>query len=195
MRKSRNKNRNSHQRSAALVLCAALLLICSGCSDSTHVPRPETQVPDWLIRLPSAPGFLYAIGVTGPTFYGTDGMKWASDHAREELAKSLSARVQSLVVLEQTKKSTSVQMVSATETSAWATDIVLSSSQVVATWVDVNGVYQGGKPRTTYALGMLDFGSVTSEVKARAGVHAIDSSRVGDVRKSSERAFQGLNQR
>ncbi len=173
---------------AAHVVCAALALLFLECSSS----RPESRAPDWLVRLPSAKGALYAVGISGPTYFQTDAVKWAADHAREELAKSLAGRVQSVVTVEQTQKGTGVQTVSATEATAWATDIVVSSSQVVATWVDVNGKYQNGKPGTTYALGLLDLGNVTPEVKSKAG-QGIDPSRVEDVRKRAEKAFEELD--
>ncbi len=183
-RTSRDVHRVAGPILATLLLFALWLPGCSPDVTSAHVPPP------WLVELPSKKGVLFAVGVCGPTWYPTDAIKRATDAAREELAKSLGGRIRSVILVEESRKGTSVQLVSVTEVTAWASDVVLSCSQVVATWIDINGVYQQGKPGTTYALGSLGSADIGKEKAALHAGSPLPADKVGELRRLAEEVLE-----
>lgn len=182
---TRTNDRANGAGSASLPALVLVVLLVGGCS--TSYP-PDQMPPDWLIRLPSARGALYAVGICGPTYYPVDAISRASDRAREELAKSLGGRIRSMISVEQSQRGTAVSQVSVTEATVWASDVVMSSSQVVATWVDVHGLYQQGKPGTTYALAVLGNAGIAGSGNRPSGTLPLE--RTSELRKLAGQALE-----
>lgn len=132
------------------------------------VESPDS-VPRWLNHLPGEESFIYAIGVVGRTYYYEDGIVKAADAARKELAKSLAGHVEDFVfVLETTKGLETAKEVYTVQATTWATDIVMKEAEVIAFWVDGNGLV--GEKGATYALGRL-YSSKIGESKYKSTVN------------------------
>ena len=83
--------------SAVALLLAVLMTACTSSQRNTQ----GGAIPPWVMRLPEAKGKLYAMGISGPTYYLEDGKTNAAENARKELAKSLSTHVQELSLMMQ----------------------------------------------------------------------------------------------
>ncbi len=116
----------------------------------------STDVPAWVNRLPESKGRLYALGISGPTYFTEDGKANAADNARKELAKALSVRVQALSLSLQQNKERRENEISLVTVTSWATDIVVSHSQILETWIDEEARVPNSQPGTVYALAAID---------------------------------------
>ncbi|HAL57379.1 MAG TPA: hypothetical protein DCP63_13160 [Bacteroidetes bacterium] len=147
--------------SAVALLLAVLMTACTSSQRNTQ----GGAIPPWVMRLPEAKGKLYAMGISGPTYYLEDGKTNAAENARKELAKSLSTHVQELSLMMQREEEKREGEVSLLTVSSWATDIVVTNSQILEVWVDEKALMPESLPRTIYALAVIDLSTVQGAVQ------------------------------
>jgi hypothetical protein len=147
---------------AAAVLAFTLL---AGCA-STQIGVKSGEIPSWINRLPQTEGKLYAVGISGPTYYPEDAKLNAAENARKELAKSLSVRVQALYLALQRGEGHQESEISLVTVSFWAIDIVVLHSQVLELWVDQDAKIANSEPGTVYALALIDLDTVRRTLKS-----------------------------
>lgn len=151
-------------RSAALLSVLAIW----GCG-STAVVRAPSSVPDWVERTPIEPGRLYAVGMVGRTLFSEDGRRNAADAARKELARSLSSRIESVLLhIERTRRPGFLGEAGIVSATSWATDLVVNGSQIREYWVDSKGLVPEGESGATYALAVIELATVPADLQQRA---------------------------
>ncbi len=118
----------------------ALLLPCvalAGCASSAPAKKPaaaSAPAPGWVKDPPQVNGRVYAIGMSGPTYWPQDALNHAQEDARGKLAIALGAQMEVLTKRAETEKdSTHLDLIKA------ATDMVVQNSQIEATWTDGKG--------------------------------------------------------
>jgi hypothetical protein len=129
-----------------------LLWFMSGCSGVDDLDVP----PEWVFRLPSESGKIFAVGLSGPTYFVEDGLKYACDDARKELAKSVSSQIQNMIIVVEESNSSSTEEASVLLVNSAITDIVLKNSQIMAVWIDKKGYGPGSSKNYVYALGRME---------------------------------------
>src|SRR5205809_7336227 len=112
-----------------------LLIACAG-KAAEPPPAPAPSVPQWVDRMPDQKGKLCALGTAEPTFFREDGKTYAADAARNQLAMTLSVRVQSVMLDIQTSNSQSVDQAYVMQAQSFATDAVVAGWQVGSYWYD-----------------------------------------------------------
>jgi hypothetical protein len=134
------------------------LLIVAGCAHAAPPPEavapavPSNPRPGWVDHLPSQDGFVYAVGVSGPTFYPDDGLRYAAEKGRAQLAFDIASHVTAASLsVETTGGGTMADSASVVDATHDYTDAIVRFSEVLSTWVDKIGDYSG-VPGTTYAL-------------------------------------------
>lgn len=167
-----------------------LVLACGG---GTAVVRPSTPPPGWVTRPPETQGKkVYAVGMSGPTYYREDSIQYAKDDARAQLAATVSTQVKALMVdVQATGDDTfhdSVDIVSADEQ---YTDTVVQNAQILGTWIDEDGALSNGRRGTTYALGMLDLAAAPPPPKT-ATPPPPPPEQVHQVQADAAQAFDEL---
>jgi len=103
---------------------------------------------------------MYAVGISGPTYFVEDAKIYAAENARRELAKALSTQVQALSLSlrrEHTFKEAEVSMLTV---SSWVTDVVVLNSQIVELWLDLKAEVPNSQPSSVYALAVIDLSAV-----------------------------------
>lgn len=140
-----------------------LVLLSINCSSNLS-NISEVEIPNWVLKTPTSNSKLYAVGIVGPSFYSEDGYKNASDSARKELAKSLGGRVQSVLLYINKKSGSSAEEQYIVEATSWATDLVLSGSTIISTWLDVSGSVPNGAKGFTYALCEIPYNNIIHEL-------------------------------
>jgi hypothetical protein len=98
---------------------------------------------------------LYAIGVSGPTFYPEDAARYAAENGRAELGRTISSNVTSALLAVATTDGTTVDTASASQVTHDYSEALVENAQVVATWVDRGGGFSG-QSGTTFALVKID---------------------------------------
>lgn len=155
------------------ILVFALLSSACGAPVAVH---EAVSIPTWVERTPSARGKLYAVGMVGRTYFPEDGRRNAAEEARKELARTLSSRVESLLLqIERSRGSgflAEAEIVSAT---TGATELVVDASQILEYWVDSRGLILGGQQGATYALAIIDLATVPVDLRHR-GVGAVNDT-------------------
>ena len=139
-----------------VALALVFLSTVVGCI-SVHRSVKPGEVPEWINRLPQTKGKLYAVGISGPTYFIEDGKMNAAENARKELAKALSVRVQALSLTLQQNKDKRENEISSVTVSSWATDVVVLHSQILELWIDEEAKVPNSQPGTVYALAVIDF--------------------------------------
>jgi hypothetical protein len=132
------------------------LLIATGCAHAPPPPPPAPVAqpdphPDWIEHLPTDDGFLYAVGVSGPTFFPDDGIRYASEKGRAQLAFTISSHVTAASLSVETTSGSLADSASVVDATHDYTDSIVRFSEVLSIWVDKSGNYSGA-PGTTYAL-------------------------------------------
>jgi len=104
--------------------------------------------------MPTEKGSLFALGVSGPTFQPTDGIRHASENGRAQLAVVVASQLETLLVAKtvasRTKSETNTE-----EILHESTEMVLRLAETTASWQDADGKHSG-VPGTTYALVRID---------------------------------------
>ena len=136
-------------------------ILASGCSEGVQYTKPvktdkpspsARKVPSWLVNLPKQAGRLCAVGQSGPTFYPKDAKKNADEDARSNLAISLSAHIEAIMLIYDTEEDSSVQKAHAVQATTFAADFVLESSEIVSYWIDELGIAPGAQKGYTYSI-------------------------------------------
>lgn len=122
----------------------------------------DESIPAWVLNPPVEKNSLFAVGACGPTFYPEDGLVRAADDARKELAKSIGGRVQSVLLIQETRTETRLDEAYHISATSWSMDVISLCAQVVASWKDLRGRLPSSNPGTTYALAMLDLSKIPS---------------------------------
>lgn len=128
--------------------------------------KPSTPPPNWVMNPPTSADALYALGISGPTFYPEDAVKYAAENGRAELGRNISSNVTSALLAVATNEGTTVDTAYATQVTHDYSEGLVENSQVVATWIDRSGSYSGVSG-TTYALVKIDKSKLPA-VKAAA---------------------------
>lgn len=117
--------------------------------------KPATPAPAWVNNPPEANDAVYAVGVSGPTFYPEDSAKYAAQNARAELGRTISSTVTSALLAVASSDGTYVDTASASQATHEYSEALVEDAVIVATWVDRSGSYSGVSG-TTYALVKID---------------------------------------
>ncbi len=149
-----NKRIFSHPVVTALLLVVMAAGV-AGCAGGGGGGTPE-GVPGWVMRTPSPEGRLCAVGTSEPTYYLDDAKLEAAESARKELARSLGTVVNSIMIDFADEKSEHITEGSVVRVSSWATEEVLSKSEVLEYFFDTEGVVSAGKKGVAYALACMD---------------------------------------
>jgi len=149
------KKRNRKFITYFRLFLTGVLIIVSSCGVGERSKKNNVLIPEWVIRTPTESGRIYAVGISGPTYFPEDGKINAADQARKELAKSLGGKIQSVLLVITEKGKTTADEAAVISATSWATEIVLENSQILEIWIDQEGVIDGSSPGTTYALGMV----------------------------------------
>jgi len=118
-----------------------IILYSAGCGGAKN-----GAVPDWVRGTPSSPDYIYAVGISGKTFYPTDAITYATDNARRELASMIRTRIISMTETRDSSRNDDISIESIA-----VTDEDLQGSKVRKRWIDTDGV-TGVAPGTTYVL-------------------------------------------
>jgi hypothetical protein len=118
-------------------MCGALVAACC--------QSPVSEPPNWIYNPPLEAAYLYGIGSYVGALHPEDNQGYAMKVARTNLSHSLQSRVKNTTNMEETERASRIH--SHTEES---TDHVLQNSELVATWVDVQGT--AGKRGTVWVL-------------------------------------------
>jgi len=113
------------------------------------------NVPKWVYKTPTSPNKLYAVGMVGPTYFKEDAREYAADDARNELAKSISSKVESIILLIEKESNVYVDEAYRVNATSWSTDIVLTGSTILSYWYDVQGIGPNRVKNSTYALAVI----------------------------------------
>jgi hypothetical protein len=145
-----------------------ITLATAGCAHATAGFPPATapppgeahftggaRPPAWVNDLPQDKNALYATGISGPTFYSDDAVKYAGDNARVELGRAISSHITSAFLSVETNDGTTVDTASTIDATHDYSDTVVENSEIVATWIDRSGSYSGTQG-TAYALAKID---------------------------------------
>ena len=137
-------------------------------------------------------GRLYAVGIVGPTYFPEDGRRSAADEARKELARSISVKVESILVdIERSHGPGLLGEAGIVSASSWATDVVINGSQILEYWVDENGLVPHGQKGATYALVVLGLGGIPGALEEQAKA-TLPPEEAKTVRERAEQAFQEM---
>lgn len=117
--------------------------------------KPATPAPAWVTNPPDNTDGIYAVGVSGPTFYPEDGARYAAENGRAELGRTISSTVTSALLAVATNDGTTVDTASASQVTHDYSEALVENAKVIATWVDRSGGFSG-QAGTTYALVKLD---------------------------------------
>lgn len=132
-----------------------LLVLLLGCR-TAPASRPEASPPGWLTQLPREQKAMYAVGVSGPTYYPEDAVRYAQEDGRIQLAHALASKVTAITVAITSEQGSYADNAGVVESATGDyTEAVVELSEVVATWVDRSGRYSG-RAGTAYALVRID---------------------------------------
>jgi len=148
----------------------ALVLTCLGCG-----------APGWVRRAPTSPHYIYAVG-RWPKAYYENQRRRAAEEARSEIARVLHSRVNELIMLSQTRYSSSTIERLLRITSS-VTEADLEGCEVVEYWKDEDGNI--GAADTMYALARI------SREDARGAIH---NAAGADLREEEQQALEQILQ-
>jgi hypothetical protein len=169
---------------AATFFLGSLLWVCA----LSAQPVPPTPKPDWIERLPDAPGRLYALGTADLSGSETQALRLASDRARLEVVARLRASVKggtaTLTRTQEFKREGGPLTGSGERT-------VRDEVQVAAHAEDLPGLviertHVDPQTRTAYALAYLDVALARTALDTRLGTAVEARRRVGQ--EASRRA-------
>lgn len=145
--------------SMALGLLCLVLACSSSGPEQLKGPGPDTRkAPKWVCtgEAPDIPGALCAVGIAGATYFRSDAVKKAAEEARDELARSVSVKVQTAMFDVETGGGDRKEFRSVMEVSSFVNEIILEGSRIVEVWHDEQGLGFAKQPGYTYALACID---------------------------------------
>jgi len=183
---------------------ALTLLLAGACASeppryvAPHMVLPSSSppsgggkpAPDWVLRTPRMTGNVCAVGCVDPTFYRQDAMKNAAEAARNELARTVESKINSVLLdVAENDGSWVRQVIDST------TDVVVNGAEVLEYWYDSNGSVQ--RQGMTFALACMktDQSAATLAAKLKE-VSAEDpvaqERKIAKVRERAAAAFDEL---
>jgi hypothetical protein len=140
------------------------------------------------MRTPHQSGTLCAVGTVDPTFFRQDGVRFAAEAARNELARTIEVKVTSVMYDEQTMRGTYVDEAFVQQVVGTMSDVVLSGAQVMETWYDELGAIS--KRGMTYALACMPTDQSVAQLAERLKAAAVESGEdhADQIEKARERA-------
>lgn len=195
-------------RSFVVTSVSLVLVACSSARPPppTLVPAPSGSdvgsrsrgpAPDWVLRTPRTPGNICAVGTVDPTFYRQDGVRFAADAARNELARTIEVKVSSVMYDEQTIRGSYVDEAFVQQVVGTMSDVVLSGAQIVESWYDELGSVS--RRGMTYALACMATDQSVAELAERLKLAAAEAGedqadRIQDVRERAADLFKELEE-
>lgn len=122
---------------------------------ASHDVKLDKAFPDWVLKVPAEKDRLCAVGVSEPTYFREDAMKYASENARSELARTLHVNIKSIMVDITTEKGGDIAERRIIEASSWASEAALKESEITSFWYDEEGVAPVRKKGVSYALACM----------------------------------------
>lgn len=183
-------------------LCISFLLLlgAGACGGGKQVvqppppmPKPDVDVPEWVMRTPRMPGNICATGAVDPTFYRQDGRTQAADSARNELARTIQVKVSSVMYDEQTTSGSYVDQSFVSQVIGSISDVVLSGAQVMEYWFDEYG--NVSRKGMTYALACMPTDQSVAQLAEKlkeAHPESDDAEKIEKVRERAKAAFDEL---
>jgi hypothetical protein len=165
-------------------------------SASAEDSRSRGPAPDWVLRTPRQSGNICAVGTVDPTFFRQDGVRFAADAARNELARTIEVKVTSVMYDEQTIRGSHVDEAFVQQVVGTMSDVVLSGAQVLESWFDELGSIS--RRGMTYALACMATDQTVAELaerlKAAGGEGEESADRIADVRERAADLFKELEE-
>ena len=165
-------------------------------SNSAVGSRSRGPAPDWVLRTPRPSGSICAVGTVDPTFFRQDGVRFAADAARNELARTIEVKVTSVMYDEQTIRGSHVDEAFVQQVVGTMSDVVLSGAQVVESWHDELGSVS--RRGMTYALACMatdaSVAQLAERLKAAGGEGEENADRIADVRERAADLFKELEE-
>ncbi|MFC1582254.1 hypothetical protein ACFL4W_01825 [Planctomycetota bacterium] len=127
-----------------VLVIASLLAGCSGGGNVAPVKKKEA--PAWTTKLPDNEKYVFSVGVCGRTLYPTDAIKYATEHAIEQMAARIRTKVMSITETSDTLRTSDISI-----DSLAVTDEFLQGIEKEGHWIDKGGI-TGVSPGTTYVL-------------------------------------------
>lgn len=177
------------------VIRSSVWIALAACGGS-DVPPPaaavsSVPVPAWVDRVPEQKGKVCALGTAEPTFYREDGKIYAAENARNQLAMTISVRVQAVMIDIQEHDSSFQDSTYVQEAQSYATDAVVAGAQVLSYWYDEFG--SRGRKSATYALGCLSTDASATQIAERLQqAHPENKDKIAEVRERAKAAFDNL---
>lgn len=137
----------------------AITVLISGCSYLPDFWEKSSDVPGWVTRLPQGENEICAVGTSDTTFFRNDAVTYATENARQELSRSLSVSIYSVMIDKQRGNEADSFSSNVMEITAGVSEKVLKGAQIVATWYDEQGSAPVSKKGMTYALACIDKGA------------------------------------
>lgn len=162
-------------------------------SSSTPLQAEAGEVPDWVYKLPSKSGHLCATGAVDPTYFRQDGRVYAAEAARNELARSIEVKINSVMYDVETSRGGSVRQHIVSEVVTAVQDGVVAGAEVLAYWFDAVGAVS--KAGMTYALACIDTNKPVEQLANRLREltpEEEDEDRIQSVRERAKAAFDEL---
>ena len=156
-------------------------------------PSASSRAPDWVRAVPSKKGRICAVGGVEPTFYRQDGMVYAAEAARNELARSIQVHIYSVMYDVESARGGSTQQYIVSEVVTAVHDGVLAGAEIVSTWFDEGGAVS--KKGMTYALACMDTEQSVAQLAERLEQAFPDEEHkeaIAQVRERAKAAFDEL---
>ena len=157
-------------------------------------PKPTpTKVPDWVQATPTRKGRVCAVGAVDPTFYRQDGLVYAAEAARNELARSIQVHIYSVMYDVETERGGSTQQHIVSEVVTAVHDGVLSGAEIMGTWFDGAGAVS--RQGMTYALACMSTDQSVAQLAEKleqAFPDEEDKDAIAQVRDRAKAAFDEL---
>lgn len=183
-------------RSGALAV--ALIVGCGHAAPVVAPPQPpppRKPAPEWVMRLPRKKGDVCAVGAVDPTYFRQDGLKFAAESARAELAKAIQVKVSSVMLDYQSTSGDSVDQATVEQVVGSVSDGVLSGAEIMESWYDEDGAVS--RKGMTYALACMRTDQSVAELAEKLKQVTPESEdkekKIQNVRDRAAAAFDELD--
>ena len=164
----------------------AVLSMCAGCALLSSGPR----VPGWVRETPRSKSAIYGVGCYPRTRFEHEARTLAKDDAREEVAKTISVRIQGVFVDWETSSSTGLgggyREEFVASISKEALDVAMTGSQIQEVWCDEEGAVSAAG--TWWALARLDKASLAHELLETAQAVKSQIGQQGGAKSPEDQA-------
>ena len=175
----------------SVFLAFTLVAVASGCGTRVII-KSGGPPPAWVDKQPNHPGLVCAVGYSGPTFYQQDCFKNAAENARSHLAESIAVTIKTVTLDISDGSRGYFSRETFVEGSESASEVVLTGAEVLAQWMDVEGVR--GSPKGCYAWVCIDPQKPLDKLLDRLEEKKVPPKTIQKVRENAEAAFRELEQ-